>query len=347
MSRVYDNAGVFRYIGLSAPAVSEWQIRKNVDLGSNNSLTALVALMNGAINPYWPNDKIEFKAVIPASTQAQNTWIDPSIDSMLQRDRAGNPQILIPTPTFVPKVAQGVPNAGQALQWDGTQYKLGKDVYTGPIDWDIPKPTIKDKTVVVPLPNADGIITNTKINDYTWDGTGVSVINNDIEIDEKRVGHIFRDSDGHFTEDTAENREELLNTANEDNYLGEDQYGNDWYAKNRDDGSQIWVQARNNKIINGGLNPTPRPYNDMSGLSKPTKPPQKILNIAGEEVMSLSELEAFNAMVDFLEEYYKRTKADEIGGLLSSLIILDDGITADPAAWKDWIQSVSRIKENN
>ncbi len=34
-------------------------------------------------------------------------------------------------------------------------------------------------------------------------------------------------------------------------------------------------------------------------------------------------------MVSFLEHYYEQTKSDEIGALLGSLQLLDDGITAD------------------
>lgn len=54
----------------------------------------------------------------------------------------------------------------------------------------------------------------------------------------------------------------------------------------------------------------------------------------------LTNEHAFKAMVTFLEGYYERTKSDDIGSLLGDLILLDDGRTADPAAWHDWLECV-------
>ncbi len=53
--------------------------------------------------------------------------------------------------------------------------------------------------------------------------------------------------------------------------------------------------------------------------------------------------QAFQAMVLFLESFYERTEADEVGALLGDLQILEDGITADPAAWNDWLKSVEAV----
>ncbi len=45
---------------------------------------------------------------------------------------------------------------------------------------------------------------------------------------EKRANHIFRDTDGHFTDDNEINRQLLIETVlNPDNYLGRDKWGND------------------------------------------------------------------------------------------------------------------------
>jgi len=60
--------------------------------------------------------------------------------------------------------------------------------------------------------------------------------------------------------------------------------------------------------------------------------------------MTLNENQAFQAMVLFLEEYYKRGKSDDIAMLLSSLILLEDGSTADPAMWGDWLQSIRKLE---
>ena len=53
--------------------------------------------------------------------------------------------------------------------------------------------------------------------------------------------------------------------------------------------------------------------------------------------------QAFEAMGLFLEGFYERTKSDDVGGLLGDLILLEDGSTADPAAWNDWIKYVMRV----
>ena len=75
--------------------------------------------------------------------------------------------------------------------------------------------------------------------------------------------------DGHFADDNQINRQLLIKTVlNLDNYLGKDKWGNDWFVKNLVDGKQIWVQTRNNEIINGGLNLTPRNWNSLTGLSR-------------------------------------------------------------------------------
>ncbi|HAZ49460.1 MAG TPA: hypothetical protein DDW76_25155 [Cyanobacteria bacterium UBA11369] len=57
----------------------------------------------------------------------------------------------------------------------------------------------------------------------------------------------------------------------------------------------------------------------------------------------LTEKQAFAAMVLFLESFYERTQSDEIGGLLSDLLMSEDGTTADPAAWDDWMECVRKI----
>jgi filamentous hemagglutinin len=80
-----------------------------------------------------------------------------------------------------------------------------------------------------------------------------------ITIDESRLGHIFREAQGHFREDNAVNRQTLIDVANRPaNLLGTDHFGNAWFAETRADGTQIWAQVRDGKITNGGLNLTPR-----------------------------------------------------------------------------------------
>src|SRR5580704_3577609 len=91
-----------------------------------------------------------------------------------------------------------------------------------------------------------------------------------IELHEGRTGHIFREADGHFSEDTAVNRQMLIETASRsENLLGGDRFGNEWFAEVRTDGTQIWAQVRDGKITNGGVNITPRDF-DFTEL--PTLP---------------------------------------------------------------------------
>jgi len=50
--------------------------------------------------------------------------------------------------------------------------------------------------------------------------------------------------------------------------------------------------------------------------------------------------QGFEAMLLFLEGIYQRTGSDDLGALLGDLQMLEDGTTADPAAWQDWLNSV-------
>jgi hypothetical protein len=60
---------------------------------------------------------------------------------------------------------------------------------------------------------------------------------------------------------------------------------------------------------------------------------------------TLTIRQAFDAMVLFLERQYALDKSDEIGTLLSSLSlqVWADDMTADPAAWDDWMESVQKV----
>lgn len=59
----------------------------------------------------------------------------------------------------------------------------------------------------------------------------------------------------------------------------------------------------------------------------------------------LTVLEGFQAMYAYLEAHYSRVKADEIASVLSDMSTLEDGSTADPAAWKDWLDAVKLAKQ--
>jgi len=63
----------------------------------------------------------------------------------------------------------------------------------------------------------------------------------------------------------------------------------------------------------------------------------------------LTELQAFNAMTKFLDEYYEATASDFMGGLITSLYFTADGGTADPTFWINWDHAVKMVlhEQNN
>lgn len=58
----------------------------------------------------------------------------------------------------------------------------------------------------------------------------------------------------------------------------------------------------------------------------------------------LTRLQAYHAMIRFLEIYYEQTNSDDFGSLLGEMDFLQDGSTADPASWFNWIKSVQTIQ---
>lgn len=99
-------------------------------------------------------------------------------------------------------------------------------------------------------------------------GGSSGVGRNSLPKKEAQLKHIFREANGHL-QDTPRNRALLENTANElSNYLGKDKYGNIWYAKIQEYGSQVWVRTRNGIINNGGVNKIPLPWDNETGLNE-------------------------------------------------------------------------------
>lgn len=59
----------------------------------------------------------------------------------------------------------------------------------------------------------------------------------------------------------------------------------------------------------------------------------------------LTEKEAYMAMLSFLNSYWERNgQPGELGSLLGSMVLLEDGSPADPAMWDDWIDEISKVK---
>jgi hypothetical protein len=57
----------------------------------------------------------------------------------------------------------------------------------------------------------------------------------------------------------------------------------------------------------------------------------------------LTVSEAYDAMIDYLDKYYNRTHSDDIGSLLTGMLLLANGESADSAALEDWNKSVDKI----
>jgi len=57
----------------------------------------------------------------------------------------------------------------------------------------------------------------------------------------------------------------------------------------------------------------------------------------------LTEMQAYNAMFEFLSAYYRRTNSDGVGSLLGDLQLGTDRMPADPAAWSDWQNCISKV----
>jgi hypothetical protein len=57
----------------------------------------------------------------------------------------------------------------------------------------------------------------------------------------------------------------------------------------------------------------------------------------------LSELEAFGAMILFLNKYYERS-GDDLVSILADTLVQENGLPADPATWEAWRQAVKLTK---
>lgn len=69
------------------------------------------------------------------------------------------------------------------------------------------------------------------------------------------LGHIFRDSRGHFSEDTPENRAFVEAATESQAYkVAIDNYGNELYLRTMPSGLQAWAEVREGRITNGGRN---------------------------------------------------------------------------------------------
>lgn len=60
-----------------------------------------------------------------------------------------------------------------------------------------------------------------------------------------------------------------------------------------------------------------------------------------------SEIDGYEKFFSELENMYNKDPRGELGVLLSEMVLLDDGTTMDPAAWKDWIDAINIVVNND
>ncbi len=61
----------------------------------------------------------------------------------------------------------------------------------------------------------------------------------------------------------------------------------------------------------------------------------------------LTPKEAYAAMHLFLCELHDKAGYDQLGCLLGGMSLLEDGTTADPGYWHDWLRMVEKSKGQN
>jgi hypothetical protein len=57
----------------------------------------------------------------------------------------------------------------------------------------------------------------------------------------------------------------------------------------------------------------------------------------------LTEKQAHAAMYYFLDQFYQRTKSDDVGGLLGDMSLLPDGEPADSTISEEWEEAVQYV----
>ena len=61
--------------------------------------------------------------------------------------------------------------------------------------------------------------------------------------------------------------------------------------------------------------------------------------------IKLTSKEAYLAMFTFLDKHYELTKSDDIGALLGSMALLQDGCPVDSAIQSDWESAIDTVIE--
>jgi hypothetical protein len=54
--------------------------------------------------------------------------------------------------------------------------------------------------------------------------------------------------------------------------------------------------------------------------------------------------EGYLAMIEYLENLYRLTGSDDLGGFLGAMELMDDSFPRDQAAWSDWLKAIEKVK---
>lgn len=95
--------------------------------------------------------------------------------------------------------------------------------------------------------------------------------------DSTRLGHIFREKQGHYTKNTPYVRKQLTQLVNnEKNYEGTDIHGKRWYSQTLRNGEQLWAFTQNNVLWDAGKNKAKetREFDPIRGMVPKKKPNQ-------------------------------------------------------------------------
>lgn len=60
--------------------------------------------------------------------------------------------------------------------------------------------------------------------------------------------------------------------------------------------------------------------------------------------IKLTPEQAFITMFSFLEDYYNRTGSSDVGSLLGSMSLMNDGKPMDIGMWHEWLDCISKSK---
>lgn len=63
--------------------------------------------------------------------------------------------------------------------------------------------------------------------------------------------------------------------------------------------------------------------------------------------IELSPIQAYEAMYEYISRLYERTESADLAIMLSEMSFLEDGGTADSAAWYDWQECMQKAIDGN